>query len=263
MKPELEASFSFLAICLVRTAQLPEVENISSSPALPVFSRTSAMLESQLAQDLRHALICRCSGMSTLLWRRLTVIRAGRRPLSATGSREGVFVSVWTKPVRNDLIISGPVARNARCAGNVTCSACRKCRGERLILAMVSAISSARDRRNSRRARGGGLLPDWRAMPFRNALRENRAKVSSSTSRTIASKSSRVSFRRSGSVVISKRRIPVPGSLRVASTAPAWKPGVQRQSAIPGCRERSASSGMSSINRSAASASSLSRNSNR
>ncbi|PZW56555.1 hypothetical protein F475_04573 [Pseudomonas sp. URMO17WK12:I6] len=208
-------------------------------------------------------MICRCSGMSTLLRRWRIVICAGRRPPSAAGNRDGLLVSVRISPDRSDFIISGPVARTARWKGKVICSARRKCLGERLIASIVCLISSARERRNSSRANGGGLLPDWRAMPLRKALSEKSAKVSSKTSRTIASKSLRVSLRRSGSVVISKRRTPVPGRRRATSTEPAWKPGVHRQRATRGWRERNASTGTSSIRRSASSALSLSRSSNR
>lgn len=173
------------------------------------------------------------------------------------------MVSARMTPVRNDLTTSAPVARRARCAGKVTCSARRICRGERFMANMTSEISSTRDRKNSKRASGGGRLPDWRAMPRRNALSEKRANVSSKISRTITSKSSRVSFRRSGSVVISKRCAPSPGITSVTSTEPAWNPGVHRQRATRSCLERKASAGVSSMSRSVPSASSTSRNSNR
>lgn len=214
-------SLSLRAILRDLTDQPLAAETSSGSLDTSTFARTSAMPPNQADHDLRQALIWRCSGISTLLrrWRNLTW--AGNLPRSIAGSREGLPTSVLMAPERNDLMISGPVARVARWMGTIISWARRKWRGVRAIASTDAVISSTRERRNSKRAMGGGLFADCRAIPLRNALIEKSAYVSSRISRTIASKSSRVSLRRSGSVMISNRCKPAPGTRSAASTVPA------------------------------------------
>ena len=160
--------------------------------------------------------------------------------------------------------ISGPVAR------------ARAVIGQRRFLCRQHAARAARDRRDDRlqlvdaRAqefqpgnRRAAVVPLPRAMLLRKLLSENSAKVSSRISRTMASKSSRVSLRRSGSVMISKRRGLLPGQPQLGLDCA----GVESRRPAPaggaGAAARSASSGRSSISRSAASASGASRSSKR
>ncbi|MCY1528809.1 hypothetical protein D9M68_639280 [compost metagenome] len=167
------------------------------------------------------------------------------------------------RPERNDRRISGPVARVARWYGSTVSLAESECRGLSIIRATTSSNSSIRARKNSSLAIGGACAPLPRPTDIRKLLSEKSAKVSSSISRTMVSKSPRVSFRRSGSVTISNRRIDCPGSRNSASTMPAWKPGDQRQRAMPGVRVRRASRGLSSNCKSASAASGAPRSSKR
>ncbi len=221
MKPECAEPTSRRASWRVRTAQWPALLWVSASVFLSARARASATLLSHAVHAIRQALICRCSGRSTLFLRWLTFIRAGNLPPRAGGRRDGVFPSVLTTPVRNEWMISGPVAPRALYAGRTTSSACRKCRGALAISSTERMMASARDRRYSSRARGGGRFPRCRAILLRKALSAKSALLSSSTSCTMRSKSPRVSLRMSGSVVISKRRRLVPGIRSRASTTPA------------------------------------------
>jgi len=115
-------------------------------------------------------------------------------------------VSWRMRPERNERSTSGPVARCARWYGITVSLAVSMRRGLRTIAATVASSSSIRERRNSKRAIAGGRPPAPRATDLRNPLSEKRANVSLRISHTMVSKCSRVSFRRSGSMMISKRR---------------------------------------------------------
>ena len=121
--------------------------------------------------------------------------------------------------------------------------------------ATTFSSSSILDRRNSSLAMAGGRVPLPPGHAVQNPLSENKANVSSRISRTIASKSARVSLRLSGSVTNSKRCGGCPCSRNSASIVPAWNPGDQRHIAASGRGARNASSLLSSISRSAVAAS--------
>ena len=209
------------ASCRQRPAHAADVRLVSASFDGWPRSRRPADADSQACHERRQAAIWRCSGRSSELRRRRRQIRSGRNPLSGAGNRDGEPDSRLTRADRKERRISGPVARAAWWYGTAVSSARSTRRGLRAMAYANSSRTSTRDRRNSSRAIGGARPPTPRATLLRKPLSAKSANVSSRISRIMPSKSSRVSLRRSGSVITSKRFAPVPGSRNSASTVPA------------------------------------------